>query len=149
MPALPQAHGGRRRSAAAVRRVRAGEADQGVVGDANDRGRSERKEGGTMSDKDKAEKLRRAVEAYRQWREERPGANGYYRYDQLPTFLADAYLAEHPAGAPDWYSPSEIENWLLTRNYCKEIATELAGLIAANYQLAFNKGFSMGQSSPK
>lgn len=56
-----------------------------------------------------------------------------------------AYLADHPADAPDWYSTDEIFNWLKLKRYSVEIAKELAELIATNYQLAFNKGFSMGQ----
>lgn len=59
--------------------------------------------------------------------------------------LADAWLAEHPADAPDWYSSPEIREWLMRLHYSGEIASELAPTIATNYQLAFNKGFEMSK----
>lgn len=58
--------------------------------------------------------------------------------------LAEAYAADHPEGVPDWYSRTEIFEWLCRMNYSKEIANELAELIATNYQLAFNKGYEIG-----
>lgn len=68
------------------------------------------------------------------------------RYDNAGSLLARAYLAEHPEGAPNWYSKAEISHWLRIKNYSSQIAEELAGIIAANYQLAFEKGFAMGKS---
>lgn len=60
--------------------------------------------------------------------------------------VARAYLEEHPNDAPDWYTAAEIDEWLRGKSYCSEIRAELAELIATNYQLAFNKGFSMGKA---
>lgn len=60
--------------------------------------------------------------------------------------LITAWIREHPEDAPNWYSPEEIYDFLKRHNYSDQIAKELSVLIAPNWQLAFNKGFSMGES---
>lgn len=65
---------------------------------------------------------------------------------ELQTRIRTAPEAEADA-APNWYSADEMYDWLRRENYSEQIARELAALIAKNYQLAFSKGFEMGQRS--
>lgn len=71
-------------------------------------------------------------------------------YKALVKAIADAIRAavvEERATlkAPTWCTPDEMKHWLLRQNYSEQIASELAQIIATNYQLAFEKGFEMGQ----
>jgi len=89
-------------------------------------------------------KLRKLLSASKRVRKVPNPPIAHDDYDRDTRLLSTAYLAEHPEGAPDWYSEAEINSWLRRKNYCEQIANELAGIIATNYQLAFNKGFAMG-----
>ncbi len=65
----------------------------------------------------------------------------YYEVASPPEPPPVAVEAEKP---PTWYTVDEIRDWLKREHYAPYIADKLAEKITAHWQLAFEKGWSMG-----
>lgn len=56
-------------------------------------------------------------------------------------------LDTNPQEVPQWYTRQEIYNWLTSKNYSKEIATELAEYWFRDLQGAFKKGWEKASNT--